>query len=44
MAAYVTALGTFAGQLTASIRRVPTTEARNSFFRALLAALAARPC
>jgi hypothetical protein len=51
MAAYIIALGTFAGQLTVSLRRdraavpaLPRHEPRRSFVRALLGALAAWPC
>jgi hypothetical protein len=51
MATYISALGTFAGQLTVSFRRgravapaLPRREPRGSFFRSLLGALAAWPC
>jgi hypothetical protein len=51
MATYISALGTFAGQLTASLRRdrastvaLPAREPRGSLLRALLGALAAWSC
>jgi hypothetical protein len=51
MATYIIALGTFAGQLTASLRRdhaaspaVLTDRPQRSFLGALLGALAAWPC